>query len=75
MMGDDPVAVDATCVRVMDLLPERIDYLARAAYLLGHLKEEKIQQIGESIASVRIPFDVLRPFRRLRTTRKSLTGN
>jgi uncharacterized protein (DUF362 family) len=75
VMGDDPVAVDATCVRVMDLLPERIDYLARAALLLGHLKEDKIQQIGESIASVRIPFDVLRPFRRLRTTRKSLTGN
>ena len=45
-MGDDPVAVEATCVRIMDLLPERIEYLVRAGFLLGHLEEAKIQEIG-----------------------------
>jgi hypothetical protein len=50
----------------MGLAPERIEHLAQASYLLGHLKEEKIRQIGESVASVRTPFEVLHSFRRLR---------
>jgi uncharacterized protein (DUF362 family) len=66
VMGDDPVAVDATCARIMGLLPERIEHLARASYLLGHLRDEKIRQIGESVVSVRTPFEVLPSFRRLR---------
>ncbi|MGH9354280.1 MAG: DUF362 domain-containing protein [Terriglobia bacterium] len=66
VMGDDPVAVDATAARVMGLLPERIDYLAKAGTLLGHLKEDKISQLGESIASVKTPFEVLDCFRHLK---------
>ncbi len=66
VLGDDPVAVDATCARVMGLVPERIDYLARAAVLLGHIKAEKIQQIGESCESVRTPFRVIETFSNLR---------
>lgn len=68
VMGDDPVAVDATCARVMGLAPERIDYLKKAGTLLGHLSTDKIRQLGESIASVRTPFTVLDTFRRLRDT-------
>src|SRR6266851_559818 len=66
VLGDDPVAVDATCARIMGLVPERIDHLAHASYLLGHLKPENIKQIGESIGSVRKPFAVLEAFRNLR---------
>jgi uncharacterized protein (DUF362 family) len=66
VMGDDPVAVDATCARVMGLRPERIDYLKRAALLLGNLQEEKIEQRGESVASARSPFEVLPAFQGLR---------
>jgi uncharacterized protein (DUF362 family) len=65
VMGDDPVAVDSTCTRIMGLIPERIEYLAQAGLLLGHLKEEKIQQIGESIAQVVTPFEVLENFKKL----------
>jgi uncharacterized protein (DUF362 family) len=65
VLGDDPVAVDATCARVMGLAPERIDYLAKAGTMLGHLKVNKIRQLGESIASVRTPFAVLPAFRKL----------
>lgn len=65
VFGNDPVAVDATCCRVMGLAPERVTYLARAGTLLGHVKADKIQQLGESIASVRMPFAVLQEFRAL----------
>jgi uncharacterized protein (DUF362 family) len=63
VFGSDPVAVDATCCRVMGLIPERVKYLSGAGTLLGHLKLDKIQQLGESIASVRTPFAVLEAFR------------
>jgi uncharacterized protein (DUF362 family) len=66
VFGNDPVAVDATCCRIMGLLPERIKYLAGAGTLLGHLSADKIKQLGESIASVRTPFAVLKEFERLR---------
>jgi uncharacterized protein (DUF362 family) len=65
ILGDDPVAVDATSCRVMGLRPEKVDYLSRAGTLLGHLHPAKIQQVGETLASVRTPFAVLPAFRRL----------
>ena len=65
IFGDDPVAVDATSCRVMGLVPERIKYLAAAGTLLGHVKAEKIQQVGESIEAVRLPFAVLKEFAHL----------
>src|SRR6266481_6036368 len=63
VLGDNPVAVDATCCRVMGINPVRVKYLARAGTLLGHVEASKIQQRGESIASVRKPFAVLDAFR------------
>lgn len=65
VVGDDPVAVDATCARVMGLLPERIDYVKRAALLLGNIREERIVQRGENISGVRTPFKLLPAFRNL----------
>lgn len=65
VLGDDPVAVDATCARVMGLVPERIDYLAKAGVLLGHVKAEQILQLGENVASVITPFAVLPAFKKL----------
>jgi uncharacterized protein (DUF362 family) len=66
VVGDDPVAVDATCTRIMGLLPEKINYLARAGTLLGHIQPAHIQQIGESISSTRTPFAVLDVFDHLK---------
>lgn len=65
ILGSDPVAVDATCCRVMGLMPERVKYLARAGTLLGHVNTHKIQQLGEDVASVRTPFAVLEAFRQM----------
>ncbi|HXJ95118.1 MAG TPA: DUF362 domain-containing protein [Terriglobia bacterium] len=75
VMGDDPVAVDATCARVMGLVPERIDYLKKAGGLLGHLSADKIRQLGESVASVRTPFAVLDAFRGLRDKQHGLAAH
>ena len=62
VFGDDPVAVDATCCRVMGLRPERVKYLAQAGTMLGHLQADKIQQVGESIESVRQALRSCLPF-------------
>jgi uncharacterized protein (DUF362 family) len=63
--GDDPVAVDATCARVMGLVPERVGYLEKAGWLLGHIREDRIEQIGESIPRVKTSFDLISEFREL----------
>jgi uncharacterized protein (DUF362 family) len=60
--GDDPVAVDATCCRVMGLRPEKVKYIDAAGTMLGHIQLEKIRQLGESIESTRTPFAVLKEF-------------
>lgn len=69
ILGDDPVAVDATGCRVMGILPEKVKHLAQAGTFLGHLNSEKIQQLGDSIAQVRTHFAVLEAFRELTDTR------
>ena len=65
VFGNDPVAVDATCCRVMGLRPERVKYLAQAGTLLGHVQADKIQHVGETVESVTQRFEVLPTFHRL----------
>jgi uncharacterized protein (DUF362 family) len=65
LFGDDPVAVDATACRVMGLRPEKVAYLASAGTMLGHLEDEKIQQLGERWESVQSRFAVLSTFSNL----------
>jgi uncharacterized protein (DUF362 family) len=65
VFGTDPVAVDATCCRVMGLQPERVKYIVAAGTLLGHLNRDKIQQLGETIGTVKTQFSVLPEFQQL----------
>lgn len=65
VLGTDPVAVDATCVRVAGLDPAKIEYLQKAGEFLGNLEESRITQIGESISRVRTPFEVIEAFKHL----------
>ncbi len=64
--GVDPLAVDATCCRIMGIDPFRIPYLRLAAADPTQLAEQGIQQIGEPIASVANPFALIREFQSLR---------
>jgi uncharacterized protein (DUF362 family) len=69
VMGCDPLAVDTTCCRVMQLDPEKIGYLVMAQRKkLGLFRANEIQQIGELIEAVAQPFDTVPHFRHLRLT-------
>jgi len=59
IMGVNAPAVDATAARVMGIRPENVEHLRRAAGWLGPIGESSIEQRGETIASVRRPFQLL----------------
>lgn len=65
--GHDPVAVDATCCRIMQIEPSRIEYLTLAGGLEG-IAEKNIQQIGEKPDSVATRFELIMELRELRRT-------
>jgi uncharacterized protein (DUF362 family) len=65
VMGTDPVAVDATCARIMGLNPQGLTYLTMAGEFLGNLPEFAIRQRGERLARYATRFDVLPAFRGL----------
>jgi uncharacterized protein (DUF362 family) len=66
IMGCDPVAVDATCCRLMQLDPGRVGYLVMAQRKkLGRLDATQIQQLGETIEGRSQPFDTVPHFRPL----------
>jgi uncharacterized protein (DUF362 family) len=63
IMGVDPIAVDATCCRLMQLNPERVGYLLMGhRKRLGLLHEADIQQLGEGIDALARPFETLPHF-------------
>jgi uncharacterized protein (DUF362 family) len=67
VMGADPVAVDATCCRLMRLDPTRVGYLVLGANKkLGLLDEGRIEQVGESIAARARPYETVEHFRAVR---------
>ncbi|HSW48908.1 MAG TPA: DUF362 domain-containing protein [Bryobacteraceae bacterium] len=63
--GEDRVAVDATCCRIMGIDPARIGHL-RMAQTQGQTMEANVRQIGEPIRSVRTAFELLPEFRSIR---------
>jgi len=65
VMGRDLVAVDSTCARIMGIDPEKMDYLRMAADL-GHVHTERIEQRGETIASVQTNFALIDEYKNLR---------
>jgi uncharacterized protein (DUF362 family) len=67
VMGSDLPAVDATCCRIMGIDPARVDYLSMALGRgLGLIDEAHIEQRGETIKSVKTPFELIEKFKDLR---------
>jgi uncharacterized protein (DUF362 family) len=66
VIGDNLAAVDATSARVMGLFPERVKHLQMMLKHGGTITEDKISQIGETIAQVRCDFRVLEDFQYLK---------
>jgi uncharacterized protein (DUF362 family) len=65
-MGSDPVAVDATCARVIGLDPYKIDYLKSAGQFLGNLDASRIEHRGEPVTRYATRFDVIPALESLR---------
>jgi uncharacterized protein (DUF362 family) len=61
--GAHPPSVDATCCRIMQIIPEKIRYLQLAGRREG---PAGIEQIAERIDSVRTRFALIPAFERLR---------
>lgn len=66
VIADDPVAADATCARLMGLLPEKVAHIHEAAKFLGNLSTWLIEQLGEPVTSPAEPFEVVPEFQYLR---------
>ena len=56
IMGKNLTAVDATCVRIMEIDPRSIRYLNMIDGILGPVDETHIRQIGENIDGVKLKF-------------------
>ena len=66
IMGADPLAVDATCCRLMKLDPQRVGYLMLGyRKKLGLLGEAEIPQLGEKVKTLAQPFETLPQFQQL----------
>jgi uncharacterized protein (DUF362 family) len=70
VMGCDPLAVDATCCRLMRLDPEKIAYLVLGyRKKLGLLRAAEIRQAGEGVESLAQAFETVPHFQELRLSR------
>ena len=65
-MGTDPVAVDATCARIIGLAPEKIGYLLEADGRLGNMTDARIEHRGEPPSRYATSFAVIPQMERLR---------
>ena len=62
VFGIDPVAVDATCARLMSIDPLRVPYIREGGAFLGNVESESIDQIGEGVDALRQDYRVLERF-------------
>ena len=65
VMGNDMVAVDSTCCRLMKIDPSKIGHLQGAAHL-GYSAATHIEQRGEKLATFAKPFRLMKDFAHLR---------
>src|SRR6266498_1663958 len=65
VLADDPVAADATCVRLMGFDPSRIIHVREGARFLGNADHGHVDQVGETVRLPAIPFRVVPEFERL----------
>lgn len=74
VLGADPVAVDATCARLMSIDPARVAYIGEAGAFLGNVELERIRQVGEDLETYLQDFRVLESFEALKLAPRSSAG-
>jgi uncharacterized protein (DUF362 family) len=65
ILSDDPVAADATCARLMGIVPERVPHIAETAKFLGNMSSDRIVQLASAVISPAAPFGVVPEFEHL----------
>jgi uncharacterized protein (DUF362 family) len=65
-MGTDPVAVDATCARIIGLDPDKMPYLKEASAFLGVSDERRIVHRGELPSRYASRFELVHTLEHLR---------
>jgi uncharacterized protein (DUF362 family) len=65
ILADDPVASDATCCRLMGLVPEQVAHVREAGRFLGNIETSRIHQLAEPVIPDARPFAVLPDLRYL----------
>ncbi len=65
VLSDDPVAADATCARLMGLVPERVPHLAETAKFLGNATPRRIDHVAFGVISPPSPFQTVQDFEHL----------
>jgi uncharacterized protein (DUF362 family) len=66
VLSDDPVAADATCARIMGLIPERIPHIEETAKFLGNSSTDRVDQLAVQVVSPDAPFQTVQEFEHLR---------
>jgi len=59
VLGDDPVATDATCARLMGFEPSRIIHIREGSRFLGNSAPALLDQLGETPTPPATPFQVV----------------
>jgi uncharacterized protein (DUF362 family) len=59
VMGRDPVAVDATCARLIGINPWQVAYLREAAAFLGNVDHRRVPQVAEPISRFQVAFELI----------------
>lgn len=71
VLADDPVAADATCARLMGLVPGRIAHIREASRFMGNFSTQLIQQLAEPVTPPHSPFDLVPEFQYLHATQET----
>jgi uncharacterized protein (DUF362 family) len=66
VLADDPVAADATCARLMGLVPERVPHIEETGKFLGNAAPDRIDQLGAPVVAFPAPFQTVQEFEDLR---------
>jgi uncharacterized protein (DUF362 family) len=62
VLSDDSVAADATCARLMGLLPERVPHIAETAKFLGNMTPKRLEQVATHLTSPTTTFQTVPDF-------------
>lgn len=71
VLSDDPVAANATCAKLMGLLPERVPHIRETGKFLGNMAQLQIDHLGWPLLPPVAPFAMVLEFEHLRSASRA----